>query len=66
VDSKKPWCCFPACGKDAEFDIWGSCSPEDNLQACEEHVGALLSQPASWQGAEARHWRVSLVEVVPS
>lgn len=44
------WCCFIAeddakCAKDARFEIWGSCGPEDNTHACEEHVGYLLGSP---------------------
>ncbi len=60
--SNQPWCCFLDCDHEAEFDIYGdSAHHEDNTQACEAHVGALLGTP-DWllekRGRPTRAWTV--------
>lgn len=62
TDEKKPWCCWPECKADAVFQIiGGSNHPDDNTQACTDHVGALLGTP---QGIAKNntYWDVSLIE----
>jgi hypothetical protein len=48
-DPKKPYCCLPGCPADADFSIHGSPGQfEDVTEACESHVGALLSAHDHW------------------
>ncbi len=53
-----PHCCFMGCGRDAEFDLWGSSGHfEDYTQSCVEHVGALLGTP-TWLATNNTQWIV--------
>ena len=53
-----PRCCYPDCGKPAEFGIYGSSGHfEDVTETCEDHVGALLGTP-TWLARENTHWTI--------
>jgi hypothetical protein len=59
-------CCFVGCGKDAEYELWavrsqGIAGPDpysDNTDACEEHVGPLLSYQPDAERPEEIYWEV--------
>ena len=51
-------CCYPDCGAEAEFGIYGApAHPDDATETCEQHVGALLGTP-TWKLGENTHWLV--------
>lgn len=58
IPTTGPHCCYPDCGKAAEFGIYGSSGHfEDATETCVDHVGLLLGTP-TWLPRENSHWIV--------